>query len=275
MVAQAQDSLAQTTDKVMDKAIPPGRAEPVTTPEVERLLDCMKWDANGLVVAIAQHVDTGAVLMQGFADRDAVSATLASRRATFFSRSRQCLWTKGETSANFIHVVDVFLDCDRDSVIYLGSPDGPTCHTGEETCYFIRADDVVSGGLQYAKENKLQVLTSLYSLEKVIRNRAEEGETAVVAAGKTPPAKPSWTRKLLSNPELLCAKVREEADELCRTLEESEGKDRVASEMADLLYHSMVLLSLQGVTLEDVAKVLRGRFPLSGIEEKNSREGTS
>ncbi|GBG64627.1 hypothetical protein CBR_g45683 [Chara braunii] len=263
MAAQAKDTV-QTTDKVVDnvdEAIPPGRAKLVMTPAVERLLDCMKWDANGLVVAIAQHVDTGAVLMQGFANRDAVSATLASRRATFFSWSRQCLWTKGETSANFIHVVDVFLDCDRDSVIYLGKPDGPTCHTGEETCYFIRADDIVSSGLEYAKENTLQALTSFYSLEKVIRERAAEGEAAAAAKPSAePPAKPSWTRKLLSHPKLLCSKVREEADELCRMLEDSEGKERAASEMADLLYHSMVLLSLQGVTLEDVAQVLRSRL---------------
>ncbi|CAI5992521.1 unnamed protein product [Closterium sp. NIES-65] len=92
------------------------RAEPVSTPEVEALLDSIKWDDKGLVVAIAQHADTGAILMQGFANRDAVSATLASDRATFFSRSRKCLWTKGETSGHFINVLDMFIDCDRDTV---------------------------------------------------------------------------------------------------------------------------------------------------------------
>lgn len=86
--------------------------------QVEAFLDLIKWDSKGLAVAIAQHVDTGAVLMQGFVNREAVSVTLASHRATFFSRSRSQLWTKGETSSNFIQVEDVFLDCDRDSVGY-------------------------------------------------------------------------------------------------------------------------------------------------------------
>jgi phosphoribosyl-ATP pyrophosphohydrolase/phosphoribosyl-AMP cyclohydrolase len=84
--------------------------------QVEAFLDTLKWDKNGLVAAIAQNVDTGAILMQGYANRDAISATIASRRATFFSRSRSQLWTKGETSNNFIHIQDISVDCDRDSV---------------------------------------------------------------------------------------------------------------------------------------------------------------
>jgi pyruvate kinase/phosphoribosyl-ATP pyrophosphohydrolase/phosphoribosyl-AMP cyclohydrolase len=83
---------------------------------VEALLDSVKWDVKGLAVAIAQNVDTGAILMQGFANREALAATISTRKATFYSRSRSSLWTKGETSMNFINVHDIFLDCDRDSV---------------------------------------------------------------------------------------------------------------------------------------------------------------
>ena len=85
----------------------------------------MKWDDKGLAVAIAQNIDSGAILMQGFANRDALATTISSRKATFYSRSRSTLWTKGETSMNFINVHDIFLDCDRDSV---SSDDFRNCH---------------------------------------------------------------------------------------------------------------------------------------------------
>ena len=84
--------------------------------QVDTLLDSVKWDSKGLAVAIAQNVDTGAILMQGFANKEALAKTISSKKATFFSRSRSSLWTKGETSMNFINVHGIFLDCDRDSV---------------------------------------------------------------------------------------------------------------------------------------------------------------
>lgn len=249
-----------------DDALPLARAQPVSTPEVETMLDAIKWDKNGLAVAIAQHINTGAILMQGFANRDAVSATIASSRATFYSRSRSSLWTKGETSSNFINVKDVFLDCDRDSIIYLGLPDGPTCHTGAESCYFTPAVGV-SKGIENASGRP--AFTTLYYLEDTISKRKDE-LTGTPVLGLS--SKPSWTQKLLKNHSLLCSKIREEADELCRTLENNEGKKRSASEMADVLYHSMVLLAVQDVKLEEVLEILRARFSQSGIEEKNSRK---
>ncbi|XP_027104538.1 histidine biosynthesis bifunctional protein hisIE, chloroplastic-like isoform X2 [Coffea arabica] len=229
-------------------------------PKFDLLLDSIKWDDKGLAVAIAQNVDTGAVLMQGFANKDALLTTISSRKATFYSRSRSTLWTKGETSLNFINVSEIFLDCDRDSIIYLGKPDGPTCHTGSETCYFASIDDMISS---QADENKL-ALTTLYALESTINQRKEDRGSAN--------GKPSWTRRLLLDDNLLCSKIREEADELCRTLEENEEKTRTASEMADVLYHAMVLLAKRGVKIEDVLQILRVRFSQSGIEEKKNRK---
>lgn len=229
--------------------------------KVERLLDSVKWDDKGLAVAIAQNVDTGAILMQGFANRDALATTISSKKATFYSRSRSSLWTKGETSMNFINVHDVFLDCDRDSIIYLGKPDGPTCHTGSETCYYSSVFDFLN--TEQGEENKL-ALTTLYSLESTISHRKAEVDSSE--------KKKSWTKKLLLDEKLLCSKIREEADELCRTLEENEDKSRTASEMGDVLYHAMVLLALKDVKIEEVLQVLRERFSKSGIEEKNSRK---
>ncbi|XP_077212739.1 histidine biosynthesis bifunctional protein (HISIE) [Tasmannia lanceolata] len=230
--------------------------------KVELLLDSVKWDNKGLAVAIAQNVETGAILMQGFANREALAATISSRKATFYSRSRSSLWTKGETSMNFINVHDIFLDCDRDSILYLGKPDGPACHTGSETCYFSSVSDSLKD--PQANENQL-ALTTLYSLESTISQRKDE-------IGEIQNGKPSWTKRLLLDEKLLCSKIREEANELCRTLEDNEDKSRTASEMGDVIYHSMVLLAVKGVKMEEVLEVLRKRFALSGIEEKNSRK---
>ncbi|XP_062196480.1 histidine biosynthesis bifunctional protein hisIE, chloroplastic-like [Phragmites australis] len=230
-------------------------------PMVDTLLDSVKWDSKGLAVAIAQNVDTGAILMQGFANREALAKTISTRKATFFSRSRSSLWTKGETSMNFINVHDIFLDCDCDSIIYLGKPDGPTCHTGAETCYYTSVYDALQG----SKPNQdRQVTTTLYSLEDTISRRQEE--TVTEGSGK-----PSWTKKLLLDNQLLCSKIHEEAGELIQTLLENEDKSRTASEMADLLYHAMVLLRVKDVKMEEVLEVLRKRFPQSGIEEKAGR----
>ncbi|PIN23536.1 Phosphoribosyl-ATP diphosphatase [Handroanthus impetiginosus] len=230
--------------------------------KVDPLLDSVKWDDKGLAVAIAQNVDTGAILMQGFVNREALLKTISSRKATFYSRSRSTLWTKGETSMNFIYVCDIFLDCDRDSIIYLGKPDGPTCHTGSETCYYTSVNDALDN--PQADDNRL-ALTTLYSLESTISKRKE-------VLSERSDSKPSWTKRLLLDKKLLCSKIREEADELCRTLEDNEDQSRTASEMADVLYHSMVLLAQKGVKVEEVLQVLRLRFSQSGIEEKSSRK---
>ncbi|KMZ71919.1 Phosphoribosyl-ATP diphosphatase, Phosphoribosyl-AMP cyclohydrolase [Zostera marina] len=227
--------------------------------KVDAFLESLKWDEKGLMVAIAQNVDTGAIMMQGFINKEALAKTISSQKATFYSRSRSSLWTKGETSTNFIHVIDIFFDCDLDSVIYLGKPDGPSCHTGSETCYFLSMSDVLRD--PQAIEHRL-ALTTLYSLENIISQRRDEVVTS---------AKPSWTKRLLNDAELLCSKVREEAEELVQTVVEKEDSLRTASEMADLLYHAMVLLSLKNVKLEQVFEVLRNRFSQSGIDEKNSR----
>ncbi|XP_070674395.1 histidine biosynthesis bifunctional protein hisIE, chloroplastic isoform X2 [Malus domestica] len=219
--------------------------------KVETVLDNVKWDGKGLAVAIAQNVDTGAILMQGFANREAVAMTVSSRKATFYSRSRSTLWTKGETSNNFINVQEIFLDCDRDSV----------CHW-LETCYYTPVLDFLEH--RQDEEHKL-ALTTLYSLESTIAKRKEELE--VPESGK-----PSWTCRLLSDEKLLCSKIREEADELCQTLEENEDRLRAALEMADVLYHGMALLARKGVKMEEVLEILRRRFSQSGIEEKRNRK---
>lgn len=168
------------------------------------------------------------------------------------------------------------MDCDRDSIIYLSEPIGPACHTNAPTCYFTqlalsseeRSPSLIESGSHTSRDNV--PLTTLYALERIIQQRKEAARDAEATG-----AKPSWTAKLLSNPELCCKKVREEAGELCETWEKKEGKERTASEAADLLYHAMVLLNVQDVPLEEVCAVLRSRFGTSGIEEKASRKPKS
>jgi phosphoribosyl-ATP pyrophosphohydrolase/phosphoribosyl-AMP cyclohydrolase len=176
------------------------------------------------------------------------------------------LWCKGETSGNFIGVESVHLDCDRDSLIYLGVPTGPTCHTGAHTCYYKRvdgSDGAAAGSENGGRHAAEEALTTLYELEATIEAR----RTDLVRDDE----KPSWTRRLLDNPELLCKKIREEAGELCQTWEENEGKEAATNEMADVLYHSMVMLNKQGVPMSDVLAVLRKRFGTSGVVEKANR----
>lgn len=226
------------------------------TRDLNEYVSGLKFDDKGLLVAIAQDVDTGDVLMQAFANEEAVRATLRTGKGTFYSRSRKGLWCKGETSGNYLMVKGVYCDCDRDSLVYLCKPIGPACHTGEPTCWFEGTSECTEDTVVVTGESPK---TTLLRLEDTIRQRQAEGE------GK------SWTAKLLADPKLLCSKVREEAGELCETLEEGEGKKRCASEMADLLYHSMVLCRAQGVEVRDVMEVLRKRFGTSGIDEKAAR----
>lgn len=228
--------------------------------KVDSLLDTIKWDGEGLAVAIVQNIDTGVILMQGFVNRNALVTTISSKKATFYSKSRSILWTKGETSSNFINVHDIFLDNDRDSIIYLGKPEGSTCHTEAEMCCNYTT---VFDTLEDRKDEESGIaMSTLCSLESTIWQR--KSELSKLHDGKSP-----WINRL-SDTKQLCSKIREAADELCRTLEENEGKSRATSEMGDLLYQSMVLMAVTGAKLEDVFEVLRQRFSPPVIEEKTS-----
>jgi phosphoribosyl-ATP pyrophosphohydrolase/phosphoribosyl-AMP cyclohydrolase len=159
-------------------------------------------------------------------------AAFACRLATFYSRSRKERWCKGETSGHYIKVMDVYLDCDRDSLVYLSSPIGPACHTNAATCYFTSAHIGDNCQLEEHGEHTSRdfaPMTTLYALERTINQRKQ------AAAKGTSTEKPSWTVKLLNNPELICKKVREEAGELCQTWEENEGELSVYSHVLTIL----------------------------------------
>lgn len=185
---------------------------------------------DGLLPAIVQDARTRVVLMQGYMNREALDKTLDTGLVTFFSRSKQRLWTKGETSKNYLHLEGIYADCDQDSLLVLARPDGPTCHTGDDTCWGQTNEGFF-----------------LEHLEKVIHARRDS------------PSEGSYTSQLLARGiNKVAQKVGEEAVELVIEAKD-DNKELFLGEAADLMYHYLVLLAAKGYSLADVTRVLRGR----------------
>ena len=187
---------------------------------------------NGLVPAIIQDSVTKKVLMLGYMNKEALKITKETGKVTFYSRSRQTLWTKGETSGNFLYLKDIKVDCDSDTLLIQAAPAGPVCHTGTDTCW--------------AEENT-QGVDFLLHLEQVIEDR------------KTSTAEKSYTKSLFDKGiNKIAQKVGEEAVEL--VIEAKDNNDELfINEAADLMFHYLVLLNKKGFCLEDVVKVLEER----------------
>ena len=185
---------------------------------------------DGLVPAIVQDAVSNKVLMLGFMNEEALNKTNSEGKVTFFSRSKQRLWTKGETSNNFLLVKEIITDCDSDTLLIKASPTGPVCHTGADTCF---------------NENN-----SSFSLEKL---------EAIIADRKNNPSGSSYTSSLFSKGiNKIAQKVGEEAVELVIESKD-ENKDKFLSEAADLLYHYLVLLQAKNYKLDDVINTLAER----------------
>jgi len=190
---------------------------------------------DGLVPAIVQDADTGAVLMLAYMNREALAQTLARKRAVFYSRSKQRLWEKGESTGHTLDVVDVVADCDNDTLLVTARPRGPACHNGTLTCF---GDESRSAATNIA---------FLAKLEGVIAQRA------------TLKPESSYTAKLLDKGVgRVAQKVGEEGVELALA-GASEGDDKVVEEAADLLFHMLVLLRARGVSLSQVVRQLESR----------------
>jgi len=197
----------------------------------------LDWDKGaGLVPAIVQDASSGAVLMLGYMNREALAATESSGRVTFWSRRKQRLWTKGETSGNYLAVRSVTADCDGDTLLVLADPHGPACHNGTPTCFGAAPPQADAERLAF-----------LGALEGVIRERIA--------------ARPqgSYTAKLLEQgPRRIAQKVGEEGLELALAAA-AQGSDEVIGEAADLLYHVLLLLQSKGLSLAHVADRLEAR----------------
>ena len=190
---------------------------------------------GGLVPAIIQDARTRNVLMLGFMNEEAYRKTLETKHVTFWSRTRQTLWTKGETSGNFLNLVDMKIDCDNDTLLVKAIPDGPTCHKGTDTCW---------GEENLTDENPLLFLTELQDFINKRKEQMPEG---------------SYTTKLFRDGvNKIAQKVGEEALET--VIEATNGTDEhLVYEASDLLYHLLVLLTEKNLRIEDVAAELRQR----------------
>lgn len=187
---------------------------------------------GGLVPAIVQDVTTHKVLMLGYMNKEAIEATLESKKVTFFSRSKKRLWTKGETSQNYLELHSMALDCDGDAVLIKAKPEGPTCHTGADTCW---------------DEDNQNSLAFLDLLTQVIKER------------KTQKTSTSYTAKMFDKGiNKLAQKVGEEAVEMVIEAKDN-NDDLFLNESADLLFHYMMLLEAKGYTLTDVVGILKSR----------------
>lgn len=195
----------------------------------------MEIDFNkmgGLVPAIIQDATTKNVLMLGFMNEEAYKKTIATKHVTFWSRTRNTLWTKGETSGNFLNLVSIQIDCDNDTLLVKVIPEGPTCHTGTDTCW--------------GEQNEMNSILFLSELQDFIERRHEEMPEG------------SYTTKLFHDGvNRIAQKVGEEALET--VIEATSGGDKLTYEASDLLYHLIVLLTSKGLRIEDVVKELQKR----------------
>lgn len=228
---------------------------------VDELWSKLAPDGAGLVAAIVVERDDDRVLMLGYMNRDALAATLETHKVTFFSRSKQRLWQKGESSGHVLELAGIRVDCDGDALLIHAKPAGPTCHTGASSCFFKRVD---LGSRGFAGEDDGPPMREIDALWQTILAR-KAGRGLTNAEGK------SYVRSLLdAGTEKIDAKLREEAAELGHALSH-ESDERVASEAADLLFHALVGLAARGLTPADIGAILRKRHGLSGIDEKAAR----
>jgi phosphoribosyl-ATP pyrophosphohydrolase/phosphoribosyl-AMP cyclohydrolase len=189
----------------------------------------LRYDTAGLIPCIIQDVETRNVLMLGYMNKEAINKTISDGRVTFFSRSRQRLWTKGETSGNFLSVVSMEADCDKDTLLISVNPEGPVCHTGSRTCFGAGNDE------------------TLAELERTISDRKQSIQSG------------SYTSGLFEKGiNAIAQKVGEEAVELIIEAKDQDDK-KFLNEAADLLFHYLILLQAKGYKLAEIKSVLRER----------------
>jgi phosphoribosyl-AMP cyclohydrolase / phosphoribosyl-ATP pyrophosphohydrolase len=209
-----------------------------------------KFDELGLVPAVIQDWMDGTVLMLGYMNQEAIAKTLSTQSVHFWSRSRNKLWEKGETSGNKLRVKEVFIDCDRDTILVKAEQIGPTCHTGERSCFFSEVD---SQGV--AEEKSSKAFGGI--LEGILRT---------IQSRRTNPQPGSYTTKLFEDGhDKILKKVAEEAGEVLIAAKGGK-KDEIIYEVADLFFHALMVLGYHDISLQEVYQELGKRFGKSGLK---------
>lgn len=197
----------------------------------------LTYDPDGLIPCIVQDAESGAVLTLAYMNAESLAKTQETGETWFFSRSRNELWHKGETSGNVQRVRELRYDCDADALLALVEPAGPACHTGEATCFFRALDADAPTAQRFEAPGALRVTL--------------DSRRATMPEG-------SYTTQLLADPPLIAEKVMEEAEEVTRAARE-ESDERVANEAADVIYHLAVLMTQRGLSLQDAFEILNER----------------
>lgn len=204
----------------------------------------IKFDEKGLVPAIVQDYRTKKVLMVAYMNQESLKMTIETGKATFFSRSRQSLWVKGETSGNFMLVKEIRVDCDEDALLVLAEAKGPACHTEKTSCFYRKLDGEQIAELDENSELGGHILEEVYD---------------VIADRKANPKEGSYTNYLFDKGiDKILKKVGEESSETIIAAK-NDSKEEISSETADLFYHIMVMLADRGLTLSDVYAELAHR----------------
>ncbi|HJE03704.1 Phosphoribosyl-ATP pyrophosphatase [Aliarcobacter thereius] len=221
------------------------------------ILERIDWEKmNDLIPVITQDNKSNEVLMLAYTNKDALKLSLETGFAHYFSRSKQRIWKKGESSNHTQEIVDIFLDCDNDTLLFKVNQKGVACHTGRESCFFqnIKTDKVIS---EIKVDTNYGVIDSLYH---TIQNRKNEDSTK------------SYTAKLLKgDTNSMLKKIVEESGEFCFAIKDKNENESIY-EAADIVYHVLVALASLNIDPDRVKQELKRRFNISGIEEKNSRK---
>ncbi len=225
---------------------------------MQNRINKVDWEKSELLPVIVQEVGTNEVLMMAYMNKEALELSLNTKIAHYFSRSKQRIWKKGETSGHTQAIQEFLLDCDNDTLLIKVIQEGVACHTGRKSCFFTNietgesvSDAVIDSTAMYG------VIDELYHI--ILDRKNADPET-------------SWTAKLFAKGEnTILKKIVEEAGELCFAVKD-DNEEEIIYEAADLVYHCMVALGLKNISPDRIKQELARRFGMSGIAEKNARE---